>query len=88
MLACRNGHTDAPRFLLDRGADVNARGFFAATALHWAAINGHAETVRFLLGEGADPALRDREFDSDALGWAREGGHEPVVALLSWPGSA
>ena len=83
VLACRNGHTDAARFLLDRGADVNARGFFAATALHWAALNGHADTVRFLLGEGADPALRDSEFDSDALGWAREGGHEPVVALLA-----
>ena len=83
VLACRNGHTDVARLLLDRGADVNTRGFFAATALHWAAINGHADTVRFLLAEGADPALRDREFDADALGWAREGGHEPVVALLS-----
>ena len=83
VLACRNGHTDAARFLLDRGADVDARGFFGATALHWAAINGHAETVRFLLEQGADPALRDGEFDADALGWAREGGHEPVVALLA-----
>jgi uncharacterized protein len=82
VLACRNGHTDAARFLLERGADVDARGFFGATALHWAAINGHAETVRFLLGEGADPALRDAEFEADALGWAREGGHEPVIALL------
>jgi ankyrin repeat protein len=83
VLACRNGHTEAARFLLDRGADVNARGFFGGTGLHWAAINGHADTVRFLLGEGADPAMRDAQFDSDALGWAREGGHEPVVALLA-----
>ena len=82
VLACRNGHTDAARFLLDRGADVDARGFFGATALHWAALNGHADTVAFLLDQGADPALRDGQFDSDALGWAREGGHEPVVALL------
>jgi ankyrin repeat protein len=83
VLACRNGHTDVARVLLARGADVNARGFFAATGLHWAAINGHEETVRFLLAAGADPALRDEEFDSDALGWAREGGHEPAVAALS-----
>jgi ankyrin repeat protein len=86
VLACRNGHTDAARFLLDRGADVDARGFFGATALHWAAINGHAETVGFLLDEGADPTLRDAEFESDALGWAREGGHEPVVAALTGRG--
>ena len=83
VLACRNGHTEVARVLLARGADVNARGFFAATALHWAAINGHEETVRFLLAAGADPALRDEEFDSDALGWAREGGHGPAVAALS-----
>jgi ankyrin repeat protein len=82
VLACRNGHTEAARFLLDHGAQVNARGFFHATALHWAAINGHADTVRFLLDAGADPTLRDAEFDADALGWAREGGHEPVIALL------
>ena len=41
VLACRNGHTDVARTLLARGADVNARGFFAGTGLHWAAINGH-----------------------------------------------
>ena len=88
VLACRNGHTDSARFLLDRGADVDARGFFAATGLHWAALNGHEDTVRFLLDQRADPTLHDSQFDSDALGWAREGGHEPVVALLSDRGRA
>jgi uncharacterized protein len=82
VLACRNGHTDVARLLLTRGADVNARGFFSATGLHWAAIEGHADTVRFLLEHGADATLRDAQFDSDALGWAREGGHEPAVTLL------
>jgi ankyrin repeat protein len=82
VLACRNGHTDAARFLLDRGADVDARGFFGATGLHWAAHSGHADTVRFLLDQGADTTLHDTQFDPDALDWAREGGHEPVVVLL------
>jgi len=82
VLACRNGHTEVARLLLDRGADVNARGFLAATGLHWAAINGQVDTVRFLLEAGADPSLRDERFEADALGWAREGGHEEVVALL------
>ena len=83
VLACRNGHTELARDLLARGADVNARGFFDAPALHWAAINGHAETIAFLLARGADPALHDAQFDSDALGWAREGGHARAVALLA-----
>jgi ankyrin repeat protein len=83
VLACRNGHTDLERRLLARGADVDARGFFDGTALHWAAIGGHAETVAFLLAAGADRSLRDAEFDADALGWAREGGEARVVALLA-----
>ena len=82
-VAARNGHTEVARFLLDRGADIDFRGFFGAPGLHWAAINGHADTVRFLLDQGADPALRDDEFDADALGWAREGEHEDVVRVLS-----
>ncbi len=82
VLACRNGHTEVARHLLERGADVDARGFFGATALHWAAVNGQAETIRFLLDAGADPTLRDHQFDADALGWAREGGHDAAVALL------
>ena len=36
-----------------------------------------------ILAASADPALRDEEFDSDALGWAREGGYAPAVAALS-----
>jgi ankyrin repeat protein len=82
VLACRNGHTDAARFLLDRGANVDARGFFGATGLHWAAHHGHADTVRFLLEAGADATLRDTQFDSDTLGWAQEGGHDATIALL------
>ena len=83
VLACRNGHTDAARFLLDRGANVDARGFFGATGLHWAAHYGHADTVRFLLDAGADTTLHDTQFDSDALGWAHEGGHESAITLLA-----
>ena len=82
VLACRNGHTAIARRLLALGARVDARGYFNAPAVHWAAINGHADTVAFLLEHGADAALKDDEFDSDALGWAQEGGHAPVVELL------
>ena len=74
--------TAIARGLLAQGASVDARGYFNAPAIHWAAIQGHRDTVAFLLEHGADPALKDDEFDSDALGWAQEGGHAPVVELL------
>jgi uncharacterized protein len=33
-IACRNGHTAIARALLERGADVNFKGFFGGTPLH------------------------------------------------------
>jgi ankyrin repeat protein len=82
-IACRNGHTDVARFLLDRGADVNFRGFFGGAGLHWAAINGHKETVEFLLANGADTSLEDYRFRSTPLGWACETDQKAIVELLS-----
>jgi ankyrin repeat protein len=80
--ACRNGHTAVAAFLLDRGADVNAKGVFGGTGLHWAAINGHKETVVFLVAHGADVTIRDTKFDSIPEGWAAEGRHEEIRDLL------
>jgi DNA-binding transcriptional MerR regulator len=82
QIASRNGHTKTARYLLELGADVDFRGFFGGTGLHWAAINGHLETVELLLARGADPTLRDHEFGADASGWAREGGHAATIDYL------
>jgi ankyrin repeat protein len=80
-IAARNGHIDVAKFLLDKGADINCRGFFGAPGLHWAAINGHKEMVEFLIAHGADIHLLDDEFHSTPLGWAREG-HQLEIAEL------
>jgi len=80
--ACRNGHTAVAALLLDRGADVNAKGVFGGTGLHWAAINGHKETVEFLLAHGADRTIRDAKFHSTPEGWAAEGRHHEIRELL------
>jgi ankyrin repeat protein len=85
--AARNGHREVVAWLLERGADRNAKGFFGGTALHWAAINGHAATVELLLASGADPSLRDARFDSSVEGWAEEGGHQDVIEILRRWGS-
>ena len=81
-IACRNGSVDVARFLLNRGADPDARGYFGASALHWAAINGHEDVVQLLLEAGADRHLRDPEFDATPAGWAREGGQDHLVEIL------
>jgi ankyrin repeat protein len=80
--ACRNGRTRVAALLLERGADVNAKGVFGGTALHWAAINGHKDTVEFLVANGADRTIRDARFDSTPEGWAAEGQHNEIRELL------
>lgn len=80
--AARNGHTEVVRYLLDRGAAIDTRGFFGGTGLHWSAINGHRETVELLIARGAKLELRDEQFDSTPAGWAAEGGHTEIVELL------
>jgi ankyrin repeat protein len=52
--AARGGNNEAVGLLLERGADVGARGFSGWTALHYAARGGHPETCRILLVAGAD----------------------------------
>ena len=52
---------DVVALLLDRGANVNAKGTLDVTPLHIAAANGSSTVVQILLDRGADPWA----FDSD-----------------------
>jgi len=66
------GHHRLTAWLLDQGADPNARsgGMADETALHAAAWKGDARMVDLLLERGADPTLHDRQHDGTPAGWA------------------
>src|SRR5262249_42316215 len=66
------GRTQVARMLIDRGADVQARGGIAfATPLHAAAWYGHPEVAQILLERGAQLEARDeRGRHATPLGWA------------------
>src|ERR1700757_4907895 len=81
-IASRNGHVQVAEFLKNKGADVNCRGFFGGTGLHWAAIRGHKTMVEFLITHGADIHLRDQKFNATPLDWALEGKQQEIVELL------
>jgi len=52
------GREEAVRFLLDHGAEVNARSEVGVTPLIEAVSNGHAAVTQLLLEAGADPNVR------------------------------
>lgn len=60
--AAINGQVPACLYLLDHGAEIDARGGeLAATPLQWATRVGHLYVIHLLLGRGADPLVRDAQ---------------------------
>jgi ankyrin repeat protein len=81
-------HRALAAWLLDRGADPNARSSNGShgTCLHSAAWNGDLAMVELLLARGADPHLRDEEHHNTPAGWADVAVHvtnKPVCAEVA-----
>ena len=80
--AVRKGDAAAVTALLDRGADVNAKFRYGATALFKAAERGNAEVAKVLIDRGADVKVKDTFYSATAMTWALDGNHVNVVRLL------
>jgi ankyrin repeat protein len=57
MLASTQGHVGVVRWLLDKGAAINAREVQGRTALYFACFSGRATVVVVLAERGADPTI-------------------------------
>ncbi|MCP9495282.1 MAG: ankyrin repeat domain-containing protein [Pyrinomonadaceae bacterium MAG19_C2-C3] len=82
MMAARKGNHVAVRTLLAKGANVNAKFRYDATALSHASDKGHTEVVKVLLEHGADVNVKDTFYKETPLGWAAYKGHAEIVSLL------
>ncbi len=69
--AARQGHIEAVKLLLDKGADINQLSGDKTSPLLIAMINGHFDLAQMLLERGADPML------------ASENGVTPLYAALN-----
>ena len=68
--------------LVKYGADINAKGYYGRTALHYAAIHGDLQQAAFLLDNGADLNLRGDVFGFSPLFCAVNCQKAPMVEFL------
>jgi ankyrin repeat protein len=80
--AVRKGDVAAVTAALDKGADVNAKFRYGATALFKAAERGHTDVANVLLERGADTKVKDTFYGATAMTWALDGKHVGVVRLI------
>jgi len=80
--AARNGDAPAVKALLAKGAEVNAKFRYNASALSYAADRGHLEVVKILVEHGAEVNVKDTFYNSPPLTWAAYNGHTEVVKYL------
>lgn len=80
--AARKGDAAAVTALLDKGAEVNAKFRYGATALFKAAERGNVEVVKVLLARGADATVKDTFYSTTAISWALSNKHIDVVRAL------
>lgn len=70
------------QLLLNRGADIEAKGPFDTTPLHWAAANPNPAIARVLLDHGADTEVRRRDTGETPLHRAALEGNSAVIGEL------
>jgi outer membrane protein assembly factor BamB len=85
--AARAGDAARVTKALERGADVNAKTRYGATALTFAADKGHVAIVKLLLDRGADVNAQDSFYSIRAIDMAMMNQHAEVVGLLLERGS-
>ena len=78
--AAENGHVQIVKYLIEKGANVNAGSMYDKTALICAVRNGHEHVVKCLVESGAD-LTTDKRVES-VIHCAAENGHENVLKYL------
>ena len=85
--ATRAGDVARVTAALDKGADVNAKTRYGATALSFAADRGNLELVTLLIARGANVNAQDSFYQMRAINLAMTNNHSAVVTLLLERGS-
>merc|ERR1719482_1077080 len=79
--AIGSGHRKVVEFLLDEGADIEARARSHQTPLHFAAMEGHVPIAEEILDRGVD-IFSIMEDKVQSIHVAAQRGHIPVCEFL------
>jgi len=80
--ATRKGEIETVKALLAKGADVNAKTRYGATALFFAADRGNVDLLKTLLEHGAEINAKDTFYSATPLSWAAYNNRVEAVKLL------
>jgi len=81
MVAAAQGNVAQLQSLIEKGAEVDARGRIGNTALIYAAQEGHVDVVKMLVDAGADIAARN-DYKVTAGSLAKGYGHRDIAETL------
>lgn len=85
--ASRSGLSQAAKLLIEKGADLEARGIHGLTPLILAARYGRTEIAKMLIDAGANVDATAYEGKETALSQATAFKHTEIVELLKAPGA-
>jgi len=85
--ACKYGHLEIVKFLVEKGADINQKNDFGKTPLMYASARGHLEIVELLLKNKADINKKNSK-DMTALMYASLHEYPKIVKLLIEKGAS
>ncbi len=88
IAAVKKGDADAVKSLIAKGANVNTRTNYGATALHFAADRGNMEIIKILVEAGADVNARDEFYKMTPTMMAMMRQNKDVIAYLQNAASA
>ena len=86
MVACREGDLKLAEFLIEKGADINARTPDGHTALMFASYNRYPDIVRLLIKRGAKINLKSTQGHT-ALSEVLESDKKIIIELLQNAGA-
>lgn len=80
--AARSGSIEVVKFLINQGAEINAKAADNGTALSAASLKGHIDIVKLLIQHGATIDIIDKDGESPLMNASSEGRTEIVRYLL------